>query len=108
ACVVVDLVSNPAEIVLVDDNVPQAWHTFQVDVPAGDDIGPVLVSPLQTVLRFYKRRRDTQFDSSPVFLATEQPLSARTASALRGCVLFGSGTILALLAALTAAYLGLH
>jgi hypothetical protein len=82
ACVVVDLVSNPAEIVLVDDNVPQAWHTFQVDIPAGDDIGPVLVSPLQTVLRFYKRRRDTQFDSSPVFLATEQPLSARTASAL--------------------------
>jgi hypothetical protein len=83
ACVVVDMVSSPAEIVLVDDSVPQAWHSFQVNVPAGDDIGPALVSPLQTVLRFYKRRRDTQFESTaPIFIAAEQALSARTASAL--------------------------
>jgi hypothetical protein len=82
ACVIVDLVSSPAEIVLVDDHVPQAWHTFQVDAPAGDDTGPALVSPLQTVLRFYKRRRDTQFESAPVFIAAEQALSARTAGIL--------------------------
>src|SRR5437660_6224386 len=83
ACVVVDMVSSPAEIVLVDENVPQAWHSFQVDGPAGDDTGPALVAPLQTVLRFYKRRRDTQFESTaPIFIAAEQPLPPRTAGAL--------------------------
>jgi len=37
-----------------------------------------------------------------------EPKSRSVKSARRGCALFGSGTILALLAALIAAYLGLH
>jgi hypothetical protein len=83
SCVMVDMASTPAEIVLVDDLVPQVWHSFQVDVPAGEDIGPALVSPLQTVLRFYQRRRDTRFEAiAPIFIAAEQALSARTAGTL--------------------------
>ena len=77
ACVVVDVASDPAEIVLIDGHVPQVSHTFRLDITAGDDIGPALASPLRTVLRFYKRRRDTEFESSaPIFIASEQLLSS--------------------------------
>ena len=83
ACVVVDLASSPAEVVLIDDHVPQLWHSFRVDSAAGDDLGSVLTGPLRTVLRFYERRRDTQFDpAAPILIAGEQMLAARAAAAL--------------------------
>ena len=83
ACLVVDIASSPAEIVLIDGHVPQVWHSFRPDIAAGDDFGPALVEPLRSVLRFYKRRRDTQFDgSAPIFIAGEQMLAARATAAL--------------------------
>ena len=83
ACVVVDMDSTPAEIVLIDGHVPQVWHSFQVNVAAGEDVGPALAGPLRTVLRFYERRRDTEFDpAAPILIAGEQVLSARATSAL--------------------------
>lgn len=83
ACVVLDLASNPAEIVLIDGHIPQVWHSFRVDVEVGDDIVPALAGPLRTVLRFYKRRRDTDFDpTAPILIAGEQVLSTRATSSL--------------------------
>jgi hypothetical protein len=83
ACVVLDTASSPAEIVLIDGHVPQVWHSFQLDMAAGDDIGPALAAPLHTVLRFYKRRRDTEFEAkAPIFIAGEQVLSSQAATTL--------------------------
>jgi hypothetical protein len=83
ACVVVDLDSSPAEIVLIDGHVPQVWHSFRLDVAFGDEVGPALVSPLRTVLRFYERRRDTEFEpNAPIFIGGEQVLSVRATKAL--------------------------
>jgi hypothetical protein len=83
ACVVLDLASNPAEIVLIDSHVPQVWHSFRLDVEVGDDIVPALAAPLRTVMRYYKRRRDTDFEpSAPIFIAGEQVLSSRATTTL--------------------------
>ena len=83
ACVVVDMASNPAEVVLIDGHIPQVWHSFHLDVAAGDDVGPALAAPLRTVLRFYERRRDTEFVSTaPILVAGEQVLSSRATSVL--------------------------
>jgi hypothetical protein len=83
ACVVLDISSSPAEIVLIDGHVPQVWHSFQLNGAVGDDIGPSLSGPLRTVLRFYERRRDTEFEpGAPVLIAGEQVLSSRATAAL--------------------------
>ena len=83
ACVVLDIASSPAEIVLIDGYVPQVWHSFQLNGAVGDDIGPSLSGPLRTVLRFYERRRDTEFESAaPILIAGEQVLSSRATAAL--------------------------
>jgi hypothetical protein len=83
ACVVLDIASSPAEIVLIDGHVPQVWHSFQLNGAVGDDIGPSLSAPLRTVLRFYERRRDTEFEpAAPIFIAGEQMLSSRATAAL--------------------------
>lgn len=83
ACLVVDMASNPAEIVLIDGHAPRVWHSFHLDAGAGDDVGPALAGPLRTVLRFYERRRDTAFvTSAPILIAGEQVLSSRATSVL--------------------------
>lgn len=83
ACVVVDMSSNPVEIVLIDHHIPQVWHSFRLDVAAGEDVAPALTGPLRTVLRFYKRRRDTEFYSTaPIIVAGEQAMSSGFATTL--------------------------
>jgi hypothetical protein len=73
SCVVVDISSDPVEILLVDDHVPQVWHSFQLGIPIGDDIAPALVGPLRQVLRFYERRRTSTFGpGSPILFSAEQ------------------------------------
>jgi hypothetical protein len=83
SCVVLDTSSDPMEIVLIDDSVPQVWHCFHADASAGDDLAPALAGPLRSVFRFYKRRRDTEFGSaSPVFIAGDQMLPTQTVATL--------------------------
>jgi hypothetical protein len=83
SCVVVDMSSDPVEIVLVDDHVPQLWHSFQLSVPIGDDIGPALVAPLRQVLRFYERRHASGFGpESPILFAGEQVIPGQVATYL--------------------------
>ena len=71
AAVVVDLSSEPAEIVLIDRYLPQVWHN--ATLAHGDDLGSTLSPAIRSVMRFYRRRRDVDFPrSSPVLLSGEQ------------------------------------
>jgi hypothetical protein len=83
SCVVVDMSSDPVEIFLVDGHVPQLWHSFQLRVPVGDDIGPALVGPVRQVLRFYERRHASSFGpESPIVFAGEQVIPNHVAAYL--------------------------
>lgn len=78
SCIVVDLASNPVEIVVVDRHLPQLWHGFELNLPRTDDIVSALEGPLRSVLRFYGRSRDHEFASdSPVLVSSEQVLPAQ-------------------------------
>jgi hypothetical protein len=73
SCVVVDMSSDPIEIFLIDDHVPQLWHSIQLTVPVDEDGGAALVGPLRQVVRFYERRRAFGFGSgSPILIVGEQ------------------------------------
>lgn len=75
ACVVADLTCDPADVTLIDRNLPQVWNSFRVDLHSGEDHVPALVEPVKSVLRFYKRRRDVIFDSAaPILINSEQSL----------------------------------
>ena len=83
ACVVLDMSSDPMEAILIDGSVPQVWHSFRADASLGDDLVPALAAPLRTVLKFYKRRRDTDFGSQcPVLISGEQMLPTHVVAKL--------------------------
>ncbi len=83
SCVVLDLSSDPVEIVLVDQHVPQVWHSFTLKASMGDDIAPALAAPLRAVLRFYRRRQSGGFGpTSPVLVAGEQVLPGQVLATL--------------------------
>jgi hypothetical protein len=82
ACVVLDLASNPVEIVLVDRYLPQLWHSFRLDGASGE-VAPQLAGPLRSVLRFYNRERRGDFGpTSPVLVSSEQSLAAEALAQL--------------------------
>lgn len=75
SCVVLDMSCNPAEIFLIDEHLPQLWHSFELTVQLGEDITGALIGPLRQVIRFFERRRDTTFSSnSPILIAGDQVL----------------------------------
>lgn len=83
SCVVLDTSSDPMEIFLIANGVPQVWHSFNADASLGDDLAPVLAAPLLLVLRFYKRRRDSEFGpASPIFIAGQQTLPKQVVARL--------------------------
>lgn len=83
SCVVLDMSSDPLEAILIDGWIPHVWHSFAVDATQGDDLAPALAAPLRSVLRFYKRRRDTDFASRcPVLISGEQMLPAHVTARL--------------------------
>ncbi len=87
ACVVLDLSSDPAEIVLIDNHLPQVWHSFRVKEPIGDDALAALAAPLRTALRFYRRQNDGDFGpAAPVFVSSEQVLPPQLLTGLSGAV----------------------
>lgn len=87
SCIVVDMSGAPTEVFLIDGSMPQVWSTFRADVAAGGDAGPALVGPLKSMLRYYKRRHDTNFDlASPVLISGEPPLSSSSIAALQQAV----------------------
>jgi len=87
ACVVLDLSSDPAEIILIDNHVPQVWHSFGIKEPIGDDAAQALAGPLRTALRFYRRQSSGGFGpAAPVFVSSEQALPAQMLSELSGLI----------------------
>jgi hypothetical protein len=83
SCVVVDLSSEPAEIILIDGHLPQVWHSFRVDLVSGADLGALLATPLRSVLRFVQRQRDSGFTaSSPILISAEQVLPSHVLTGL--------------------------
>jgi len=75
SCVIIDLTSNPADAVVVDEHVPQLWHSFELKVSPADDLTGALASPLRSLLRFYGRLGDPLGPEAPVLIATEQVLT---------------------------------
>jgi hypothetical protein len=55
SCVVLDLASEPAEVILIDANLPRLWHSFKAKFETGDDDVGKVAAGLRTVLNFYKR-----------------------------------------------------
>jgi len=83
SCLVVDMVSEPSEIVLVDGHLPRLWHGLELNLPRNDDIASNLANPLRSMLSFYARSRDKSFaPTSPVLIASEQVLSAQSLARL--------------------------
>ena len=81
--VLLDTSSDPMEIFLIVGGVPQVWHCFNADASLGDGIVTALAAPLRNVLRFYKQRRDTEFEAaSPVFIAGDQMLPTHVVARL--------------------------
>ena len=84
ACLVLDLGSDPAEILLIDGYMPRVWHSFKVDLESTDKVIEKSAVALRAVLTFYKRQRgDGDFSpDAPVFITPEQSLSSSGAAAL--------------------------
>jgi type IV pilus assembly PilM-like protein len=77
-CVVVDMSGSPAEIVVVNDHVPELWHSFEVSAPVAEDIVDEVVAPLRQVLRYFSGRRDGRLKPSvPILLSSDQVVSGR-------------------------------
>ena len=86
-CVVVDLSSQPAELILIDRHLPQVWHSFATEDPLGDDAASQLAAPLRSMLRFYRRRTDGDFGrEAPVFVSGEQALSSQALAELSAMI----------------------
>ena len=87
SCVVLDLTSDPAEIVLIDGHVPQLWHSIEFDRPRTDDVAPALATHLRSILRFYARDGRGNFGpASPVLISSEQELPPQILSQLADLV----------------------
>ena len=56
ACVVLDVASDPAEIVLIDRYLPRVWHSIAFKNDASDHLASLLAPP-RSVLKFYQRPR---------------------------------------------------
>jgi hypothetical protein len=83
SCVVLDTSSDPMEVFLIAGGVPHVWHCFHADASLGSDLAPALAGPLRSVMRFNKRRRDTEFGpGSPVFIVGEQMLPTQVVASL--------------------------
>lgn len=78
SCVVLDLSPDAVEVVLVDRNMPQLWHSFELNAPPTDDVAPALAKPVRSILRFYSRdRRGDLGPTCPVLISGEHVLSAQ-------------------------------
>lgn len=75
SCILVDVASTPAEMVLIDNHLPQVWQRldsgFQIDDPV-----PGLLEPLRAVVRYAGRNRDSGLGpDAPVVISSDQPPS---------------------------------
>ena len=83
SCVVVDLSSQPAELVVIDGYLPQVWHSYAVSDSFGDDAALSMGQALRSMLRFYRRHSDGQFGNGcPVYVSGERTFSSHALTEL--------------------------
>jgi hypothetical protein len=87
SCVLVDLSSRPAELILIDRHLPRVWHSFDVPESLGDDAAALLAPPLRSMLRFYRRRSEGSFgQAQPIYISAEQTLAPTVLTELSALV----------------------
>lgn len=83
SCVIVDLVASPVEIVLVDQHLPQLWHSVELSADMNDDLASTLAAPLRATLRFHMRgRRGAAPAQLPVLISSEHTIAAHVLAEL--------------------------
>jgi hypothetical protein len=87
-CVILDLTAEQAEVFLIDANIPRLWHSFKVNLEAGDTVAGEVAAGLRTVLTFYKRQPGgTGFgNDAPVLVSGEHPLPSQTVEIIESLV----------------------
>jgi hypothetical protein len=88
SCVILDLAAEPAEVFLIDANVPRLWHSFKAKLETGnDDVGKVAAG-LRTVLNFYQRPSSgAGFGLDvPVLISGDHSLSSQAVATLEHLV----------------------
>lgn len=87
ACILIDLSSDPVELILIDDFIPQVWHSVPADASADDALDAFLATPLRSLLRFYRASRTSRFrPDSPVYINGEQVVPSLALSRLSEAV----------------------
>lgn len=75
-CVLVDLTASPAEILLVDEHLPQVWHRAVIEDVLSSAMAPALAGAIRTVLRYYRRRSTGVAEAHvPVLVSCEQAIA---------------------------------
>jgi hypothetical protein len=87
-CVILDLAAEPAEVFLIDANLPRLWHCFKSKLESGDDDVAKVAAGLRTVLDFYKRPPSgTAFSREvPVLITGEHSLPSKAVASLEHLV----------------------
>jgi hypothetical protein len=72
-CIVLDLSSQPIEVILIEEHIPRAWHSFKVE-PDGD-LPVTLAAGLKPVLSFYRSNPGSGIGpDSPIVVRSDQLL----------------------------------
>lgn len=87
ACIVIDLCSAPADLILVDRHLARVWHSVLVPEPLGKEAAATLARAARSMLRFYRRLPDAEFgELAPLFVSSDQVLPADTLAELGSLV----------------------
>ena len=81
SCLLVDLTSAPAEVLLIDQHVPRVWHAFNAAM--NGDLPRSLLEALQPVLGFSRRSGGAGFGpGSPILVRADPPVASGVATRL--------------------------
>jgi len=81
SCIFVDLMSAPAEVVLIDQHVPRVWHAFNAETDR--DLARSIFDALRPVLGLSRRSGGAGFGpSSPIVVRADPPLVSGVATRL--------------------------
>lgn len=77
-CVIVDLGTDRAEIVLVDEHVPHVWHGLELKGASTEELAPAIGNAVRSVINFFRRSRRSEIESSsPILVACENVLPSQ-------------------------------
>lgn len=80
ACLLLDLSSQSAEALLIQEGVPRVWHEF--DIASDGDLAGELMAGLRPLLAFNKQSGGGLPADAPIYVRSEQTLASKVASQL--------------------------